>query len=382
VILIPGESGCHALLINSDAGSASGVDAVALPDVTYNLAVDRANALLTAQRRDIELIVQEWELHTQGQWHHPGPAGGGPQDRDHNRAAIFTILEWMWDAIAEPVLNALGHTRTPTGPAQEWPRVWWCPTGPLAVMPLHAAGYHPRDANHARNMNPDELARTVASRVVSSYTPTLAALVRARRKPDGPVAQLAIGAARAPGQSYLPGVMPELEAIRKHLPAPPARHLTGQDATAAAVLRALPACSWLHLSCHAFQHPDDPAASAFLLHDKPLTMGDLSAARIPSPDLAYLSACETASSDLRLIDESFHLASALQLIGFRHVLATLWPISDKQAPAMAEMIYSSLTRVEPDADRSAAALHEATARLRRAHPEDPLLWAPYIHLGP
>ena len=64
-------------------------------------------------------------------------------DREKDRHAILDVLDWLWDVIAEPVLTALGHTSAPeTG--SPWPRVWWCPTGPLTVLPIHAAGHHPR----------------------------------------------------------------------------------------------------------------------------------------------------------------------------------------------------------------------------------------------
>ena len=103
-------------------------------------------------------------------------------------------------------------------------------------------------------------------------------------------------------------------------------------------------------------------------------------------DLAYLSACHTATGDVDLIDEHLHLAAALQLIGYRHVLATLWTVSDRAAPVVADIVYACLTQTGdgrwPDAARAAHALHRAVAHLRRTAPTNPLLWAPYIHRGP
>jgi CHAT domain-containing protein len=165
---------------------------------------------------------------------------------------------------------------------------------------------------------------------------------------------------------------------------------------------AMPAHTWLHLSCHGLQHPTDPARSAFLLHDAPLTLADLLAAfrlpdtglaalQAPCLELAYLAACQTATGDLRLLDEALHLAAAVQLVGYRHVLATLWSISDDAAPAMAETIYSHLVHPDPDhpfpgdspdSACAAQALHRAVTRRRQVCPDEPLLWAPYIHLGP
>lgn len=59
------------------------------------------------------------------------------------------VLNWLWEAAVEPVLDALGHTGEPTDGA--WPRVWWCPVGPLTFLPFHAAGhYHPSPAGGLR----------------------------------------------------------------------------------------------------------------------------------------------------------------------------------------------------------------------------------------
>jgi CHAT domain-containing protein len=86
-------------------------------------------------------------------------------------------------------------------------------------------------------------------------------------------------------------------------------------------------------------------------------------------------------------DEALHIAAALQYLGYRHVLATMWNIADTPAPLIADDVYSFLTSTvetdigEPTADLAAEALHHAISALRRARLDDPLLWAPYIHIG-
>jgi CHAT domain-containing protein len=240
------------------------------------------------------------------------------------------------------------------------------------------------------------IADSVAGRVISSYTPTLAALIRARARPAPPVRQLAAGVpgapAYAPAAGPLPAVPAELQVLASYLPPPAqATQLLGQAATRQAVLDALPRHSWLHLSCHGVQHPADASLSAFLLEDQPLTLADLVALHLRDTDLAYLAACQTATGDLGLLDEALHLAGALQLVGYRHVLATLWSISDTAAPHIADAVYAHLLHPDPDhpkpddqplAARAPHALHHAVTRLRQASPGEPLLWAPYIHLGP
>jgi tetratricopeptide (TPR) repeat protein len=382
------------------------------PVVIVNISPHGSHALIitppTDPGRDPAVLVQELPTHAGavidqandllGVLHRTAGQARDWQAREADRHTVLNVLLWCWQTITEPTLTALGHTRTPRQGIDEWPRVWWCPTGPATVLPLHAAGRHPRTATQYAAMGEaSAIADSVAGRVISSYTPTLASLTRARnRPPPRRVRQLAIGLPEAPaylpGGSPLPAVPLELQTVARYLPTPGlATHLVGQAATRQAVLDALPRHSWLHVSSHGAQHPADAALSAFIMHDQPLTLADLAALDLHETDLAYLAACQTAAGDLRLLDEALHLAGALQLIGYRHVLATLWSISDSAAPAMADVIYARLCGPDPDqpgpdgppqAARAPYALHQAVTRLRQDYPGEPLLWAPYIHLGP
>ena len=365
----------HALIVTPPDGpeTCPPVQLVALPEAPMNTVIDQAANLLTANQR---------------RW----------QAREQDRQAVFDMLAWCWQAITEPVMAALNHTETPQERIEDWPRVWWCPTGLATVLPLHAAGQHPRTTIDYQKMGETAaLADTVAGRVISSYTPTLTSLIRARARPaTSRVRQLAAGMPQAPAYAAsagpLPAVPAEFQAIGGYLPPPGhATWLLGPAATRHAVLEALPGHSWLHLSCHGFQHPADAAQSAFLLHDQPLTLADLVALDLRETDLAYLAACQTATGDIGLLDEALHLAGGLQLTGYRHVLATLWSISDTAAPAMADITYAYLAHPDPghpnpadqlQADQAPFALHHAVTHIRQTNPTEPLLWAPYIHLGP
>jgi CHAT domain-containing protein len=73
----------------------------------------------------------------------------------------------------------------------------------------------------------------------------------------------------------------------------------------------------------------------------------------------------------------------MQLVGYRHVIATLWTIADPPAPQVAEAVYAALTRTGlPVASHAPEALHNAIQHLRQNDRTNPLLWAPYIYLGP
>ncbi|KUL44644.1 hypothetical protein ADL28_39675 [Streptomyces violaceusniger] len=348
--------GSHALVVGRNGPA---VEAIELPEAAWKAVSQRAETFSN--------IVA---------------AGGQPHrsflERERHRHAVHDILDWLWNHVAEPVLNFLGIWPG----ADPMPRVWWCPTGPLALLPLHAAGHHPR---HQGAQSPAD--RSMPDRVVSSYTPTLAALCRARGRkgPAGPAGRLTVGMPETPGHSPLPGVEREITALDACFSnsQAPHRSLIGPQATREAVKQALTDSPWVHLACHAVQEPMNPASSGFALYDGLLTVAELSGMHLPQGELAYLSACRTATPGVRALDEAVHPAAAVQVIGYRHVVATMWNIGDSSAPDVAAATYAALlVDGRTDAAHTARALHDAVAAQRRGDPTDPLRWAAYAHYGP
>ncbi|MGQ4390136.1 CHAT domain-containing protein [Streptomyces sp. SAS_270] len=304
--------------------------------------------------------------------------------READRHAVYDLLAWLWERIAEPVLDHLGALGRPGDPL---PRVWWCPTNRLALLPLHSAGRYPRHRTSPGTSPQSESLSCVPARAVSSYISTLTALRRARERGEdggGFGGLLAVGMPQTPGRPPLPEVEREYEELRARFPrGAPVNTLIGPDATCEAVRRALHESSWAHFACHAEQDFMDPAHSAFVLYDGRLAATELLELDLPRAELAYLSACETATGAVNLPDEVMHLASTMQLAGYRHVLATMWSIEDGSAPDVAAQVYAALTRAgRPDAGEAARALHAAVAAHRGQHPTDPLRWAAYLHVGP
>jgi hypothetical protein len=290
------------------------------------------------------------------------------------QANIRNVLNWLWTAVAYPALNALGAVRD-TEPTATPIRVWWCPTGALSVFPLHAAA--PRD-------KPATSRHAVIDHVISSYTPTLRALIDARARPrsNETPGLLLMAVPDFPGQYYLPNAVPETERIQS-IYRGECTTLVRAQATRQRALQELPQHLWVHFSCHGGQDFARPSQGGLLLNDTMLTVQDIAERVSAQADLAFLSACQTAISGTALLDESIHLAAALQTMGFRHVIATLWSIYDSTSPEIAVSVYEFLQRKgHPDARQAAAALHEALLQARRSRPGDPTVWAPYIHIGP
>ncbi|MCY9785159.1 CHAT domain-containing protein [Nocardiopsis sp. EMB25] len=357
-----------------------GITCLPLPRLPIKTVIDQVNAFHRA-------------LHLAGH----GPA---PHERQRGQRQLVQILGWLWDNATGPVLEALGH-HCPPASDERWPRVWWAPGGLLGLLPVHAAGHY--------TSPPDTAARAVMDRVVSSYTPTVAALRHARQHPP----DATVGRALIVEMPTTPGVSGRLDYVRTEAnrldarlpgsvrltePDPvdtSAQPASGSDGastvpTREKVLNLLPTYPIAHFACHGVSDPTDPSRSRLLLHDHdtaPLTVSALAPVQLDHVHLAYLSACETAAAaSTELIDEAIHLASAFQLAGYPHVIGTLWAINDDIAADLANDFYTALTTSTgngstPDVSQAARALHHAIRVARSKFPETPSLWAAYLHAG-
>lgn len=341
---------CDALVVTADAG----IDVVPLPGLTPAAALSRASGFVDA--------IDE--------------AYGG-NGVDNAVAAMRTLsgtLGWLWDTVAAPVLDRLGLDAV-SHDGDPWPRMWWCPTGWLSFLPLHAAGRGAPDSG-----------TWVLDRAVSSYTPTVRALVRARdgldpRVPTRP-SPLVVALPETPGAVRLPGVSREADLLAELFPT--GRLLAGTDATVEAVVQALEAHSWVHFGCHGVSELLSPSQSGLILYDGRLTASDAATQRLGRAELAMLSACSTSQGGVTLPDEAVHLMSSFQLAGYPHVIGTLWNVSDELATRLTEQFYASLAQdvAERRPIDPARALHHPVRSLRDRYAQAPHLWAAHIHTGP
>jgi CHAT domain-containing protein len=261
------------------------------------------------------------------------------------------------------------------------PHITWCLTGLLTFLPIHAAGIYGSEDQPK-----------IFDYVVSSYAPTITALLGAQRHPTNSIPcnkgprLLAISQPATPHQKHLPGTVLELDTIQALQSSNGALHITrlnGQEATIAAVLQSMKECSWIHLACHGIQDATSPTNSAFILIDGRLTLKEIMKQSFTHTELAVLSACQTAKGDSQLPEEAIHLAAGMLMAGYGSVVATMWSIGDDDAPIIAEHFYSHLiAEAGWDSTRAAYALHDAVAHLREVRGEkDFASWVPFIHLG-
>ncbi|MFJ8473537.1 CHAT domain-containing protein [Kitasatospora sp. NPDC094011] len=347
----------HALIVRDEPGN--GVHALALPpEVTADRVVAKVDAFRTARSTAVD---------------RSRPA----QERRVAQLHVLGVLGWMWDNITEPVLSHLGHTAAPAADGP-WPRIWWCPVGALAFLPLHAAG------QHAASPRVD----SVMDRVVSSYTPSIRALAHARRRPpeESPSA-VVVAVPDAPESPPIDSALLEAQAVGALIPDVAVLPSPGTETDRDSVIEALRRHGIVHLACHGIANRSDPARSRLILHDhltRPLTLHDITELQLESAELAYLSACSTTDVNPLQVDESTQLTAAFQLAGYRNVIGTLWPITDQTAAAVAHDVYAVLTgngTSRPVLDAVAEALHRATRHQRDRAPAVPTRWAAYIHYG-
>ncbi|KDQ49312.1 hypothetical protein JAAARDRAFT_200953 [Jaapia argillacea MUCL 33604] len=251
-----------------------------------------------------------------------------PSDRGCRRkefpdpnSLLEEVLAQLWEHVVKPVLDGLAFTSPPH--ANNLSRIWWCPNGPLAFLPIHAAGIY----------STSEPGNCISDFVISSYTPTLSALIN------------------------------------------------GHISTVKTVLECMQQSNWVHFACHGVQEHENPMDSGLLLEDGCLKLSAIIDQILPNAELAFLSACQTAAGTADLSEESVHLAAGMLLAGYRGVVATMWSIGDNDAPRVADSFYAHVLGGEKlDHTQAAFGLHQAVQRLRSGGASF-LSWVPFIHIG-
>ncbi|KAJ0413547.1 CHAT domain-containing protein [Aspergillus carlsbadensis] len=314
---------------------------------------------------------------------------GRPSTQKQRNQELQNILQWLWDTAVLPVLTELNLYTRDGRSESALPRIWWMSSGYMGLFPMHAAG--------------NGEGATAMDYVISSYIPTLQILKFSQTRhnqrlldnSDPNVKMLVIPAPTKAGQQDL-DIEAEIQSIKEGLKDIVSYTILDRPCRED-VLKELPSSHILHFSCHGKSNATDPSDSALVLAQTAtseqyslLTVKDLTEINHDKAQLAYLSACSTAenSSD-NLLDEVIHMASTFQLIGFPHVVGTLWKIGDRAAVAVSRLFYDELGRrvaTGEDLDKSIAyALHGALQKHRSskrvARGNDVLSWAPFIYMG-
>jgi CHAT domain-containing protein len=299
---------------------------------------------------------------------------------------FLQYLSWLWENCVKQILEAIQRMQDPQEQEHGLPRVWWIGTGLASSIPFHAAGNH--------HKAPNENAYSMS---ISSYIPSIKALAHARsrirrtEKATGPLLFAAMPT--TPSARALRGVETEkdhvVDAVGRLL-----RTTVLDHPSADQVVNSLQDCSIAHFACHGYTDSMDPSNSGLILQksgnggDGPeqdmLTVHRISELDLGCAQVAYLSACSTASNSAeRLSDEVIHVVSGFQVAGFPHVVGCLWPSIDWACVEVAHGFYAKLLRREHWWSEGAvpSALREAVMELRAEQTTMPLWWAQFVHYG-
>ncbi|KAG2354043.1 hypothetical protein BDR07DRAFT_1495180 [Suillus spraguei] len=149
---------------------------------------------------------------------------------------LVGILRKLWYDIVDPVVQTLMVPNVHPGS-----RIWWCPTTGFTLLPLQAAGPYKREGDNLPQI------------YISSHTPTLVTLIRARKQVSRDSSSqhfVAIGRGNPVKGRVLECVAPELAVVAEHLKpvTSPFTSLEDSDITVQGALDALNHNQWLYLA--------------------------------------------------------------------------------------------------------------------------------------
>ncbi|KAF5329872.1 hypothetical protein D9611_013430 [Ephemerocybe angulata] len=343
-------------------------------------------AILDCQLRTRNLRVREVDVDTTIDEFSARGMRPVPLERHIEDPPVHRVLRSLWEELVKPILDAIGFSRVDRAIGEMPPRLWWCPTGPLSFLPLHAAGIY-RGANR----------EGVSDYAVSSYTPTVSTItdrVKNLRSFDADASGLFLTShPNVSNASSIPGTTTEVRSIFKRAEESGVRalKLEGDEMSVAECLERMQSFSSIHLACHGSQNAAEPLQSRFLFHKGSLELGTILKLNLKNADLAFLSACQTSTGEEKLSDEAVHLAAGMLAAGYRRVVGTMWSIGDQAGQDVATNFYEYLFTHRDgtsdgafDGTLSAHALDHATQQLRRRLDDSEhslFTWIPFVHFG-
>jgi CHAT domain-containing protein len=381
ILLVPSIWGCFAILISD-----SQADAVEL-DITYAEIAKMADDLLSSRRslslaernmHDLKRLADESSATNRERQSYQSAKFQLQQERSRDNERLRAVLDQLWTAVASIVVDRLRLNSPPK--SSRLPRLWICSAGPFSALPIHAA-----EASTSSNNSCDSL----LNQAVISYTPSASSLVRARcempvhtwANSRGNERGLAVALTDSPNQVPLNNVREEVRAMRTLLGSHNVTVLEGSGAIRGRVREGLLNSVVVHFSCHGQQDLADPTAGGLLMHDGMLTIDQVGSGAY-SGQLAFVSACETASTGANIPDEAMTLASALHYRGYRQVIACMWSVFDSASAVIVDHTYTALKNRCSGLSESAYALHEAVCASKAKDALTPAVWATFTHTGP
>ena len=186
----------------------------------------------------------------------------------------------------------------------------WCATGLFSFLPIHAAGRYI-----------DGGVECASQYLISSYTPTIEALLTPNHPPVSPFRMMTIVHSQS-----LPNAMEEMRGIEQHVNNDSLIKFGSRESPASVetVASHLPQASIVHFACQGKQDVGSPLQSGIVMDNGMLTIGRIMDEALPAGSLAFLSGCETAVGDGTIPDEAMTVGASLLFAGFQRVVAAMW----------------------------------------------------------
>jgi hypothetical protein len=288
-------------------------------------------------------------------------------DSGNHEDALSFVLTELYEFVGRPVIRRLNKL----GIAEQ-SRVWWCPTSVFSYLPLHAMGPIPSD---------DGDLRYFSDLYISSYTPTLSALITSR-EPDTRAYALPTSPVARPGP-----FRPEAWADIPLIPGLDLQStsLRSRNIPLTTVLSGLQRHRFAHVTYYGISRVPKQIDAAVLFYNRErLDLFEIVRSRHSVGGFAFLPASHMAElTDGTIPDEALHISAALQYSGYRSVIGTMWGMVNKDGRDLAKDVYRSMfsgkDRGEPYSERSARALQHAVQQMRCNLPL--VRWVNYVHYG-
>ena len=315
---------------------------------------------------------------------------GDPDPVRSREKQLIDVLTKLWELVVSPVVDRL-LPHTPKGS-----RIWWCPTGKFAGLPLHAAGPY-------QGLEPN-----LSQLYVSSYTPTLSSLIKCRRIKNNTRRRSTFAPSLT---SFLKGQKGKLSRLSTPFPTSSAMkfaaicgsdstedidmlhkvlpltctvaRLEGADATYERAIRIIREHPWIHFALGPESNVDLPFESRLPMRDKPISLWEIAQALAEAerlPEFAFLSLSRGPGG--KEGHETMHLPHALHLAGFQSVVGTMWAVDKGVERRIASAFYHSLVKESMGVLNCANAAKALSQALKMAAESIPLEQRiAFIHVG-
>lgn len=148
--------------------------------------------------------------------------------------------------------------------------------------------------------------------------------------------------------------------------------------------------------CHGVEDPEEPQRSHLKLWKEtrpgkgrvdPLFVSNISTWLTRKTALVFLSACSVADAgSVAFSEENLNIVNSFAVTGVPDVVGSMWPVSSSVATKVVSTFWKCSSDFFPkeevlDGELVAWALQAAIFTTATSYPNDPLMWAGFIHVG-